>query len=474
DVVWNAAPAFGVSGMRIDCDMDGYDNRIRWSLTDAQREPLDAILRGAQMSALRKLGGDLAEALSFDFLGDNEAALNPGKTAMELGEAMAAVGPEMAQLMMDMSDFQGDEAALWAAWQDGTLQELAETAFETSMQGLIDLLQPLAREFFKPEALACIRLMYEAEMLGDFMLDAPVSETEKTEMLMKYMEAMMEVFADEPDIEQLLEDGEWETLATLFRDAIYALKGILVEHGLMKWDGEEVTDFAPVTKSATGIEVAAAPPETGQTVEYAISETDEAPADGWQDSGVFADLTSDTLYYLFARAKENATHHVGPAASLAVKTNLYDGETVTGLAPVSKSTIGITVTAVAPENGQTVEYAISETNEAPANGWQDSGVFTGLTADTQYYLFARAKENATHYAGNAIALAVETRKRGDADENGNVNAADAAAILRHLVQLKLLTPEGLINAKVTAGTNPVSAADAAKILRFLVQLELNL
>ncbi|MCL2695819.1 MAG: carbohydrate-binding domain-containing protein [Clostridiales bacterium] len=60
---------------------------------------------------------------------------------------------------------------------------------------------------------------------------------------------------------------------------------------------------------------------------------------------------------------------------------------------------------------------------------------------------------------------------GDADDNGVVNAADAAAILRFLVQLRDLTPQGKINAKVTLPlTANISAADAAKILRWLVQL----
>ncbi|MCL2696275.1 MAG: leucine-rich repeat protein [Clostridiales bacterium] len=63
---------------------------------------------------------------------------------------------------------------------------------------------------------------------------------------------------------------------------------------------------------------------------------------------------------------------------------------------------------------------------------------------------------------------------GDADCSGVVTAADAAAILRYLVQLRPLSVLGRLNAKVTAGTNPVSAADAAKILRFLVQLEKSL
>jgi len=58
---------------------------------------------------------------------------------------------------------------------------------------------------------------------------------------------------------------------------------------------------------------------------------------------------------------------------------------------------------------------------------------------------------------------------GDADENGEVNAADAAAILRFLVELRPLTENGKYQARVTGGAN-VSAADAARILRWLVEL----
>ncbi|MCL2695894.1 MAG: dockerin type I repeat-containing protein [Clostridiales bacterium] len=58
---------------------------------------------------------------------------------------------------------------------------------------------------------------------------------------------------------------------------------------------------------------------------------------------------------------------------------------------------------------------------------------------------------------------------GDANNDGLVNAADAAAILRHLVQLTQLSEKGERQAKVM-GNATFSAADAAKILRFLVQL----
>ncbi|MCL2695070.1 MAG: putative Ig domain-containing protein [Clostridiales bacterium] len=62
-------------------------------------------------------------------------------------------------------------------------------------------------------------------------------------------------------------------------------------------------------------------------------------------------------------------------------------------------------------------------------------------------------------------------RRGDANCDNSISAADAAIILRYLVELSQLSELGLLNAKVTSGSGAVSAADAAKILRYLVQLE---
>ena len=63
--------------------------------------------------------------------------------------------------------------------------------------------------------------------------------------------------------------------------------------------------------------------------------------------------------------------------------------------------------------------------------------------------------------------------RGDANEDGKINSADAAAILRSIVKLETLTPQGSANALVTGGEH-LSAADAAKILRWIVRLEAEL
>ncbi|MCL2695988.1 MAG: hypothetical protein FWE69_06660, partial [Clostridiales bacterium] len=90
---------------------------------------------------------------------------------------------------------------------------------------------------------------------------------------------------------------------------------------------------------------------------------------------------------------------------------------------------------------------------------------------TGWYLGEAKFDFATPITGD-ITLKAKWKLRGDADCNGTVSAADAAAILRHLVQLQYLTPQGLINALVTdtTGSTTVSAADAAKILRWLVEL----
>ncbi|MCL2695381.1 MAG: dockerin type I repeat-containing protein [Clostridiales bacterium] len=80
---------------------------------------------------------------------------------------------------------------------------------------------------------------------------------------------------------------------------------------------------------------------------------------------------------------------------------------------------------------------------------------------------------AKRVTGGTLELINSSRFVGDANCDNQITAADAAAILRHLVQLKELSEQGLANARVTKNTQ-MSAADAARILRWLVQLEANL
>ena len=58
---------------------------------------------------------------------------------------------------------------------------------------------------------------------------------------------------------------------------------------------------------------------------------------------------------------------------------------------------------------------------------------------------------------------------GDANCDGKITSADAALVLRAMVGLSALTPEGMANAEVN-GDGEVNAADAAAILRYVVGL----
>jgi len=94
-------------------------------------------------------------------------------------------------------------------------------------------------------------------------------------------------------------------------------------------------------------------------------------------------------------------------------------EDLTVITPVS-----ITVTAsVLGTSGQQVEYSFNEEDLGPLV-WQDSGTFTGLTANTFYFFYARSKGNSTHKAGKVSMLELKT----------TVKAAGALANKPELVQ----------------------------------------
>ena len=96
----------------------------------------------------------------------------------------------------------------------------------------------------------------------------------------------------------------------------------------------------------------------------------------------------------------------------------------------SKTHNSITINAVtAPTNGQTVEYAINTADNTTSTGlspWQDGLIFSGLIAQTNYYIFARSKEDDTYRAGTPSDSLSETT---DADPNKSAGAAVDAPTL---------------------------------------------
>jgi len=142
---------------------------------------------------------------------------------------------------------------------------------------------------------------------------------------------------------------------------------------------------------------------TGQDVEYAYSvNSNGTNLSVYKDSPTITGLTVNQSYFIYARSKEDSDWAAGDyTRSDVIRT--VPGTTVGSVISIGKTDSTISVATVDPTiaNGQTVEYNISETSNG--NGlrpaWQDGVVFTGLEGGTDYYVYARSKENSGYTAG---------------------------------------------------------------------------
>jgi len=82
---------------------------------------------------------------------------------------------------------------------------------------------------------------------------------------------------------------------------------------ITKADGATLTGTLTATPTETTITLAGVSNTSGngQTIEYALLETSSEPSSGWKDSPLFENLTADTTYYGFARAKADNNHNIG-------------------------------------------------------------------------------------------------------------------------------------------------------------------
>ncbi len=86
------------------------------------------------------------------------------------------------------------------------------------------------------------------------------------------------------------------------------------------------------------------------------------------------------------------------------------GAVVAAPALSERTADGLTVSAAAPDNGQSVEYAVSTTMTVPQTGWQEEGTFADLDPLVVYYVFARAKANGAYETGPAAFTTVPAWK----------------------------------------------------------------
>ncbi|MGX8835154.1 beta strand repeat-containing protein [Amedibacillus sp. YH-ame6] len=187
-------------------------------------------------------------------------------------------------------------------------------------------------------------------------------------------------------------------------------------------------DNTPENKSDKSITIKPVIPPTDENVEYAMSKNSTVPTsdNDWQDGTTFNNLNPNSEYFFFARVKENDNHAAGGTSSGTSITTDKSSYTTKTSAPddkvQSKTDINITLNPVTPPTGETVQYAMSKTNVAPTSDdeWQDERTFDSLDSNTDYYFFARVKENDIHKAGPA---SDETKIKTDLSDVDKIAAA---------------------------------------------------
>ena len=106
-----------------------------------------------------------------------------------------------------------------------------------------------------------------------------------------------------------------------------------------------------------------------------------------------------------------------PSTQTVVGITKAAGQAITDLAVDDKTNNSITVSATAPTNGQTLQFALSSSTTPPAataaawvNATAGTHTFVGLTAGARYYVFARSAESANYNANVSSGIQVDTKR----------------------------------------------------------------
>lgn len=130
------------------------------------------------------------------------------------------------------------------------------------------------------------------------------------------------------------------------------------------------------------------------------------PVKDWTNTDTYDAESSEVGSYTFtATFADDPEYDISGAGELTVEVVLGQAECDTTLnAPTVKTVAKDSIELNAITSGtDTVEYACVTTNTAPESGWDTATTFTGLTAGTTYYFFARVKESKNYKAGAASA-----------------------------------------------------------------------
>ena len=136
---------------------------------------------------------------------------------------------------------------------------------------------------------------------------------------------------------------------------------------------------------------------------------------GWQylfDYVEFDHLDKDDHHFFQFSPQRNVGQQPAPGATIQTSATANQ---------VTQNTITINAAVLTTATGQTIEYAINQSGTtAPTTGWQTGLTFTGLTPNTEYFIWARSAANATHDAGSPMA-SVGITTNNQPPDNGNNN-----------------------------------------------------
>ena len=183
---------------------------------------------------------------------------------------------------------------------------------------------------------------------------------------------------------------------------------------------QEAPAAAPELQEKTATSITLKPLSEGTTGKQAEYARFEGTADlVWQDSNVFEGLTAATEYNFVARYKADANHNASPASPVATITTAAKAEQAAPNVPECESKTATSITLKPLSEGTTGKQAEYARVEGTADlVWQESNVFEGLTAATEYNFVARYKADANHNASPAsLAATITTAKAEQAAPN---------------------------------------------------------
>ena len=209
----------------------------------------------------------------------------------------------------------------------------------------------------------------------------------------------------------IIKVGECTITATKAADDVY--EGTTANYAL-HIDPLQLTIGAPTgttTKTYDGTTTATGITAGSLTNKVGNDNVTVTVASATYNSADVASASSITVVYSISG--NDAGNYIKPVDSV-----ITDGVSITKAAGQTPSEVlttaaithnSITINAVsAPSTGQTVEYAIATTNEAPESGWQNGTTFSGLNGNKNYYVFARAKGNGNYTDGTPISGTFKT------------------------------------------------------------------